>query len=745
MRKLSILAALVPLALVSSALASVPAANADDPLPVPVNGRPAVDASAFPTANLKIADDAAIPAAQSLFAYLKGLGSAGYTLFGHEGDTSSAVVNNEAAAAPGTWDGVVSDTRRATGALPGIVGFNVGYPGWGDPAAPIRAAYEQGVVIELSDHVGNFAADDIWGRWGYGVSTTPINPVEQVLPGAAKHFELTAYLDRVAQFADLLRDSDGELIPVIYRPWHEHNGDWFWWDTSNATEGELAELFRFTVHYLRDIKGVHNFLYAFSPNGHFENQAEYLYAYPGDDYIDILGVDTYDDVPVANPDWFAQALKDLQIVVTYANQTGKIAAMTETGVRYDAGGHGWRLTDPDYPTDWFTAMADMIRNDPIAKQISYWLLWANFDTGQFWVPFKDHAAYGNHHMLPDFIRMYNKDSMVFADRTGDFASLVPDGQDKAVKKGPAIAIHTPEFKDYVSGTRTVYVEANPRLTPCVHAFAGACADSPARTASPAEVSVTLGGVTVAAAPGDNNLWTAEIDTTEVPDGRVALSARAVYSATTFSHVYAARAEDSHDVFIQNTAPAPNADPYLIDDFESYDSTDDNRTDVERVWWRTSDVMNALRLRNSDDTYPADHWLSQAWSTGLDTGAVLRIKYDVVPKNGAHPETAVTKTYPAAARPDWSQANSFSAIVQPDGKGHFLKFRITVGAGNENAYECNVNAEPGSGYNPALVAPQRVAVPIGCFESLADGAPVAGAALGAVQTVEIRIEQDPAVG
>jgi hypothetical protein len=343
--------------------------------------------------------------------------------------------------------------------------------------------------------------------------------------------------------------------------------------------------------------------------------------------------------------------------------------------------------------------------------------------------------------------MYNLDSIVFADRVGDYTSLVDDGADNNVKMGPGVTIHGPEFKDYVSGSRTVYVEANPRMVPCSTAFDGLGCQGRTAKLAPTTVMVHLGSQSVEATAGANGLWTAEVDSTPVPDGRVAISATAAYAGFVGQVFYAGGATYSHDVFVANTPAAPNADPYVIDDFESYDSTDDNRTDVERVWWRTSDVMNGLRLRNSDDTYPADHWLSKAWTDkSLDTGAVLRVKYDVVPKNGAEPSTMFTKTYPAAARPDWSAVQSFSALVQPDGKEHFLKFQIGTGDGAQNTFECDFStAGPAVGYNPALVAPQRVAVPIECFTSLGDGTPIAAAQLAQVQTVSVRIQQNPDKG
>ena len=748
MKKLKALAVLVPLSMTIGLLTGVPAAVADDPV-APINGRAAVDTSTFPITNLKIVDDQAGKETQSLFAYLKGLGNSGHMLFGHEEDLTASVVTTPCAGTGGVTSR--SDTCRATnGAFPGVDGIDF----TNDTAFVnrVKTSYRAGSIITLSDHLSSL--HNSTGAGGnYGVVTNPLNPVEMILPGGPNHQNLVTYLDNVAARAAQLVDDSGNPIPVVYRPWHEHDGDWFWWTTQNATEGEIAELFRFTVHYLRDVKGVHNFLYAFSPNGHFENEAEYLYGYPGDEYIDVMGLDTYDDVPAANPDWAAQTLKDLQIAVTYANKTGKIAALTETGVRYDAGSHGWRTQGPaDYPLDWWTTLVDMIQNDPIAKQTAFFLVWANFGTTQFWVPFKGQAQYGDHHMLPNFVQMYNKDSVVFSDRTGDYTHLLGADTDHAVKLPAAVTIHTPEFKDEVSGTRTVYVEANTRTVPCVYATLGAaCEDIPSARIAPTQVSVKLGDLPEVAATApttSNGFWTATIDSTLVPDGRTPIVANVSYTSGLIANrLYAGTASSQHDVFVRNTPAAANPDPYLIDDFESYDSTDDNRTDLERAWWRSGNEMNGLRLRNSDDTYPADHWLSNAWNDKtLDTGAVLRIKYDVVNKNSSSdPSSLATKSYPAPYR-DWSAAKSLSLRIQPDGKSHQFIVRITTGTGNANTFDLNLNtAGVAYGYDPELVAPQLVKVPISEFKSLTGNASPTTAQLATVRSTAIRILQNPAKG
>jgi mannan endo-1,4-beta-mannosidase len=142
-------------------------------------------------------------------------------------------------------------------------------------------------------------------------------------------------------------------MPIVFRPFHEHNGDWFWWGKGIASEEDYIKLWRFTIEYLRDEKGVHNLLYSFSPDRSrmkIENiESDYFYAYPGDDYVDIFGFDDYWDAGYkgnkAPPEErLADFITALEAVVRLAEARGKIPALTETGL------------DALPQSDWYTSV-----------------------------------------------------------------------------------------------------------------------------------------------------------------------------------------------------------------------------------------------------------------------------------------------------------------------------------------------------------------------------------------------------
>ncbi len=143
-------------------------------------------------------------------------------------------------------------------------------------------------------------------------------------------------LDKVADVLNNLIGSDGKLIPVIFRPFHEFDGNWFWWGADYCTAAEYKQGYKFIVEYLRDTKGVHNVLYAFSPDNSYTTSDQYLNRFPGDDYVDVLGMDNYGDFSNGGISGVNTANAKLKMVSDMAIDKVKIAAMTETGFRVTA-------------------------------------------------------------------------------------------------------------------------------------------------------------------------------------------------------------------------------------------------------------------------------------------------------------------------------------------------------------------------------------------------------------------------
>lgn len=235
----------------------------------------------------------------------------------------------------------------------------------------IQQAHAAGAVNTICWHMRNPVTDQKYD------DTT--RAVARILPGGDTHHRYTAMLDRAAAFANALKSTNGTPIPIIFRPFHEHNGDWFWWGAAHCSPDEFIALWRFTVSYLRDTRGVHTFLYAYSPDL-FRNRSDYLARYPGDAFVDILGLDNYRSVTSATHRH--QTIGTLRTIVRLARHKHKLAAFTETG-------------QDRIPTrDWFTRLLlEPIDRDPeLRSGIAYLMLWRNDSPAHHYAPFPHHAA-----------------------------------------------------------------------------------------------------------------------------------------------------------------------------------------------------------------------------------------------------------------------------------------------------------------------------------------------------------------
>jgi len=146
---------------------------------------------------------------------------------------------------------------------------------------------------------------------------------------------------------------------------------------------------------LRDSLEVHNFIYAFSPDNIFNTTEEYLDRYPGDEWVDMLGVDNYGEMGRDRYD-ITSAAKKLKIVSDYAANAGKLAAFTETGLE--------SIPNPTWWTE--TLLKTMMTSE---MQLCYVLVWRNDvrSPTHYYAPFPDQVS------VPDFMKFYNDPYTLF--------------------------------------------------------------------------------------------------------------------------------------------------------------------------------------------------------------------------------------------------------------------------------------------------------------------------------------------
>lgn len=312
-------------------------------------------------------------------------------LFGHQNTTSSGVLIQ-------SQDGDESDVEMLVGDYPAVYGWDtlalIGEEGTYEQLKQwVEKASARGGIITMSAHMLN-------PMTGGSFNEIKGEEVKYILTYQGEVFErFKAHLDLFAQFASEVKLPNNHPVPIIFRPFHEHSGSWFWWGKDHCSELEFIELFQYTVDYLKETKDLHNLIYAYSPNGHFKNSQDYLNRYPGDDYIDLLGFDMYHDKPQREDGWIEAFVKDCEIIARLAEEKNKIGAITEVGIRWNADERGLATNQNAIP-DWYTWLLGAIKENEWARQMVYMLNWWNGANGQFWVPYKGHE------MASDFISFY---------------------------------------------------------------------------------------------------------------------------------------------------------------------------------------------------------------------------------------------------------------------------------------------------------------------------------------------------
>ena len=306
-------------------------------------------------------------------------------------------------------DGTESDCKNLCGSHPAIVGVDTlsfqGYEGnMSDLITVVKNLRRQGVIVTLSSHMPNFSlgGDEFYD---YSPNITDGDCGRRIMPGGDLNEKYRRFMDLIAEFASLCVDVEGEKIPMIFRPFHECNGDWFWWGPSYLNDKEYIELFRYTVDYLLGEKSVDNLTIAYSPNGFFQSENDYLARYPGDEYVDIMGMDIYHDKPHKGDGFYHKLSSSIDLIDDIAQVHGKITAITEIGYRSLETENGYfeGLAPMDNTVkEWFTEVLDAIMSTVGGKRLAYMLIWANFSDTQFWLPFATEDF--RHEMCDDFIK-----------------------------------------------------------------------------------------------------------------------------------------------------------------------------------------------------------------------------------------------------------------------------------------------------------------------------------------------------
>lgn len=295
-----------------------------------------------------------------------------------------------------------SDVKSVTGSHPAVIG--VDFMGLSGLPAEVLFQHRESLIKNITDTYNRGGLTTVSWHFSNPVSaggfywkdSISVPAVQAIIPGGSHHGRYKDILKNIASLAKAVKGRDGSLAPMIFRPFHEFDGDWFWWGKSHCSTADFKMLWRFTVQYLRDSLGVHNFIYAFSPDNLFSTTAAYLERYPGDEWVDMVGMDNYGDFGRYGQYNLEAGLAKLRILSDYAKQQGKLAAFTETGLE--------SIPNAQW---WTEVLLKTVKAEGL--ELSYVLVWRNDEKSptHFYAPYPGQAS------ATDFLSFFNDPYTLF--------------------------------------------------------------------------------------------------------------------------------------------------------------------------------------------------------------------------------------------------------------------------------------------------------------------------------------------
>ncbi len=181
---------------------------------------------------------------------------------------------------------IMERIHEKTGHWPGLIGVDYADFGRGSltyktPNHVANEYWKQGGLVTVMAHMYNPANPK-----GGGLRDKGVNLADLLKTGTDTHQRWMQELDLMAAGLKELQDAG---VVVLWRPFHEMNGGWFWWGAKEPAQ--FIAVWRHMFDYFTKTKGLDNLLWVYGPN-HSQNTAKY---YAGDHYVDIVGLDAYTD------------------------------------------------------------------------------------------------------------------------------------------------------------------------------------------------------------------------------------------------------------------------------------------------------------------------------------------------------------------------------------------------------------------------------------------------------------------
>jgi mannan endo-1,4-beta-mannosidase len=247
------------------------------------------------------------------------------------------------------------NTAKVAARYPYLWGSDFGFTGGDDKDSidgrdamieEAKRQYAAGSIITLMWHVVR-PTDDEPVKPGIGWRGSVQNKLsdfewnELLTPGTDLHRRWEGYIDTASGYLRRLQDAK---IPVLWRPYHEANGNWFWWGGRKGENGFVA-LYRMTYDRIVNYHHLDNLIWVWNSNAPTGgNAGPYADFYPGPRYCDVLATDVYGE--------FKQSYHDDLVALADGRPIalGEIGRVPTTAVL--KGQRKWT---------WFMIWADLLR------------------------------------------------------------------------------------------------------------------------------------------------------------------------------------------------------------------------------------------------------------------------------------------------------------------------------------------------------------------------------------------------
>ncbi len=222
-----------------------------------------------------------------------------------------------------SYDLTTSDCKDVAGDHPGVYGIDPHYMLYKSDTEKqlhineAKEAYQNGAVVTFDFHQQSRTDHKIY--MSEITSTTDKSLMYDIVNdnnGARSWF-----YSELDEIIDIINNDLG--FPIVWRLYHEMGGGWFWWgsEATYHSTNLYISFYQLAVNYIKERTDL--VLFAWSPNYPLDESY-----YPGDDYVDIIGVDIYEPT--------ISTLKSSLINLSdFALNHNKIAVLAETGYRND--------------------------------------------------------------------------------------------------------------------------------------------------------------------------------------------------------------------------------------------------------------------------------------------------------------------------------------------------------------------------------------------------------------------------